>query len=82
MPESTILNPELFTIVRKYISATTFEELELYSRILYARKVHYRIAHQEGRLDIIMSYKLADEPDLLKALGIKSSDLYLYFDHS
>ena len=82
MPESSILNPELFSIVRRYITIYTFEELELYSRILCGRRIHYRIEHIDGRLDIIMSYKLAEEPDIIKALGLKKEDINLYFDHS
>ena len=88
------MNPELFTRVRKFISCETPEEFENASRILYAHKVEYRgvIYSDKGksycsswsdidRIDIVMNYKLIDEPQILKWLGIKSDKLYIYADH-
>lgn len=89
----TVFNPELFSRVRKFISAETPLELERYTGALYAHKVEYRCltysskggkdyADDDFRVDIVMNYRLADEPEILRALGLKQKDLYIYFDHS
>lgn len=85
-------DPEFFTRVRKYISADTLEQLERYTSLLYSMKVEFRcLPYSESytnsfntmeRVDIVMNYHLIDEPDILKRLGLKQEELYLYMDHS
>mgnify|MGYP003308201625 CR=1 FL=1 len=83
--------PDAFTIVRKFISAYSPEELERFTDILYAYKVQFRcLPYSEtseygsfskiDRIDIVMQYKLIDEDALIKRLGIKREDLYIYFN--
>lgn len=84
--------PEFFTRVRKYISVDTPEQLERYTSLLYSMKVEFRcLPYSESytnsfstmeRVDIVMNYHEIDEDDILKTLGLKKKDLYLYFDHS
>lgn len=92
-PAEVMFSPELHMRVRKYISADTPEELERYTGILYAKKIEFRcLVYSENssrdwsdagfRVDILMNYKLIDEPEILKALGLKWHQLYEYFPHS
>lgn len=86
------VTPKCFTRVRKYISADTPEQLERYTSLLYSMKVEFRcLPYSESytnsfstmeRVDIVMNYHEIDEDDILKGLGLKKEDLYLYFDHS
>ena len=85
-------NPELFSRVRKYISVRTPMELERATQILYANKVDFWIApygedlnytfDSMDRIDIIMNYHECEEKSILRALGIRQEELYLYFNHS
>jgi hypothetical protein len=89
---SKAFNPELVSRVRKYISVRTPMELEAATRILYAYKIEYRLEpygenlnytfDSMDRIDIVMNYHEYEEPEVIKALGIKQTDLNLYFDHS
>ena len=89
-PAEVMFSPEFHMRVRKYISADTPEELERYTGILYAKKIEFRcLVYSENsardwsddgfRVDILMNYKLIDEPEILKALGLKWHQLYEYY---
>lgn len=48
----------------------------------FTRVRKYISADTPERVDIVMNYHEIDEDDILKVLGLKKKDLYLYFDHS
>lgn len=84
-------NPGAFEIVRKFISAESPEELERFTNILYAYGVQYKcVPYSESteyssfdkidRIDIVMKYKLIEEDEIIKRLGITKSNLYIYFN--
>lgn len=88
-----MFEPECFEVCRRFISAETPSELERYTSVLNCKQVKYRclVYSDNGgknfsdagfRIDILMSYRKMDEEDILQALGIKRTELYLYFEHS